>query len=322
MATQPTKWSIQIGINSEKANIPINAGADQIDLSKLYPSSYELPLDAGGNTVGRTEMNALFSTIAENVYFQQQGGVYQYANNVNYTVGTVVLYSNNIYKCIRANGPASTVANPTNTTYWTRFALITDINPLYNLVPTGVILPYGGVTAPSGFLICDGSAVSRTAYANLFAVIGTRYGAGNGSTTFNVPKLNDGSFVRGVASGSVGTKYSASLPPLTASSAGAHTHTRGTMEITGRAQFDGSANGGYSASGALKYSGYNGIIGTGGGDGADNNIVVNLKASDGWTGATSSNGAHIHTVTNNAGVVMNGTTVLPQSVGTNFIIKI
>lgn len=322
MATQPTKWSIQIGINSEKANIPINAGADQIDLSKLYPSSYELPLDAGGNAVGRTEMNALFSTIAENVYFQQQGGVYQYANNVNYTVGTVVLYSNNIYKCIRANGPASTVANPTNTTYWTRFALITDINPLYNLVPTGVILPYGGVTAPSGFLICDGSAVSRTAYANLFAVIGTRYGAGNGSTTFNVPKLNDGSFVRGVASGSVGTKYSASLPPLTASSAGAHTHTRGTMEITGRAQFDGSANGGYSASGALKYSGYNGIIGTGGGGGDDNNIVVNLKASDGWTGATSSNGAHTHTITNSAGVAMNGNTVLPQSVGCNYIIKI
>ena len=156
MATQPKKWSIQIGITSEKATIPVSAGADSIDLSKLYPSAYELPLDAGGNAVGRTEMNALFSTIAENVYFQQQGGVYQYASDVNYTVGTVVLYSNNIYKCIRANGPASTVAVPTNTTYWTRFALITDINPLYSLVPTGVILPYGGVTAPSGFLICDG----------------------------------------------------------------------------------------------------------------------------------------------------------------------
>ena len=140
-------------------------------------------------------------------------------------------------------------------------------------------------------------------------MIGTRYGAGNGSTTFNVPKLNDGSFVRGVASGSVGTKYSASLPPLTVSSAGVHTHTRGTMEITGRAQFD-------------EYSGYSGIFGNGGGEGGDNNIVVSLKASDGWTGATSSNGAHTHTVTNSAGVAMNGNTVLPQSVGCNFIIKI
>lgn len=322
MATQPVKWSIQIGVNSEKANIPISAGADQIDLSKLYPSAYELPLDAGGQAVGRTEMNALFSTVAENIYFQQQGGVYQYANNVNYTVGTVVLYSNNIYKCIQANGPASTVASPSNTNYWTRFVLLTDLNPLYSLVPTGVILPYGGITAPNGFLMCDYSAVSRTTYANLFAVIGTRYGAGNGSTTFNVPKLNDGSFIRGVATNAVGTKYSASLPPLTTSSAGAHTHTRGTMEIVGRAQFDGSANGGYSASGALSGSGFNGIVGTGGGPGADNNIVIDFKASKAWTGVTSSNGAHTHTVTNSAGVAMNGNTVLPQSVGCNYIIKI
>lgn len=322
MATQPVKWSIQIGVNSEKADIPVSAEADSIDLTKLYPSAYELPLNAGGNAVGRTEMNALFSTMAENIYFQQQGGIYEYSASIDYTVGTRVLYNGEIYKCIQNNGISSTVVAPTNTSYWTRFALITDINPLYSLVPTGVILPYGGVIAPTGFLFCDYSAVSRTTYANLFAVIGTRYGAGNGSTTFNVPKLNDGSFVRGVASGSVGTKYSASLPPLTVSSAGVHTHTRGTMEITGRAQFDGSANGGYSASGALKYSGYSGIFGNGGGEGGDNNIVVSLKASDGWTGATSSNGAHTHTVTNSAGVAMNGNTVLPQSVGCNFIIKI
>jgi microcystin-dependent protein len=46
-------------------------------------------------------------------------------------------------------------------------------------------------TAPSGFLECDGSAVSRSTYAALFAVIGTTYGAGDGSTTFNVPDLTD-----------------------------------------------------------------------------------------------------------------------------------
>lgn len=55
------------------------------------------------------------------------------------------------------------------------------------LVPTGTILPFGGASAPDGFLLCDGSAVSRTTYAALFAVIGTAYGAGDGSTTFNVP---------------------------------------------------------------------------------------------------------------------------------------
>lgn len=55
--------------------------------------------------------------------------------------------------------------------------------------PAGVIMAYGGSTSPSGFLLCDGSAVSRTTYADLFTVIGTTYGAGNGSTTFNVPDL-------------------------------------------------------------------------------------------------------------------------------------
>jgi microcystin-dependent protein len=53
--------------------------------------------------------------------------------------------------------------------------------------PAGVISMYGGSTAPSGWLLCDGSAVSRTTYARLFSAIGTKYGSGNGSTTFNLP---------------------------------------------------------------------------------------------------------------------------------------
>lgn len=55
-------------------------------------------------------------------------------------------------------------------------------------------------SAPAGFLVADGSAVSRTTYAALFALIGTTYGAGNGSTTFNLPDLR-GEFIRGVDNG-------------------------------------------------------------------------------------------------------------------------
>ena len=57
--------------------------------------------------------------------------------------------------------------------------------------PIGAIFPYGGSPAPSGYLMCDGSAVSRTDYSALFAVIGTSFGAGDGSTTFNVPDLRE-----------------------------------------------------------------------------------------------------------------------------------
>src|SRR5262249_51641111 len=56
-------------------------------------------------------------------------------------------------------------------------------------VPPGVVLPFAGATAPMGFLLCGGQAVSRATYAELFAAIGTTHGAGDGSTTFNLPDL-------------------------------------------------------------------------------------------------------------------------------------
>lgn len=59
----------------------------------------------------------------------------------------------------------------------------------FELLPVGVIWPYGGTSAPDGYLLCDGSAVSRTTYSALFAIIGTAYGAGDASTTFNVPDM-------------------------------------------------------------------------------------------------------------------------------------
>ena len=55
--------------------------------------------------------------------------------------------------------------------------------------PAGAIQPYAGAAAPSGWLLCDGAAVSRTTYSRLFAAIGTAWGTGNGTTTFNVPDL-------------------------------------------------------------------------------------------------------------------------------------
>lgn len=55
--------------------------------------------------------------------------------------------------------------------------------------PTGSVIPFAGSTTPSGWMVCDGTAVSRTLYPDLFTAIGTTYGAGNGTTTFNLPNL-------------------------------------------------------------------------------------------------------------------------------------
>jgi microcystin-dependent protein len=58
-------------------------------------------------------------------------------------------------------------------------------------IPTATIVPWSNASVPSGFLECNGQAVSRSTYAALFAIIGTTYGAGDGSTTFLVPDLQD-----------------------------------------------------------------------------------------------------------------------------------
>ena len=74
--------------------------------------------------------------------------------------------------------------------------IIDLINALDSFVPAGTVLPFGGSSAPDGFLLCNGAAVSRTTYAALFAVIGESFGVGDGSTTFNLPDLR-GMFLRG-----------------------------------------------------------------------------------------------------------------------------
>jgi microcystin-dependent protein len=60
---------------------------------------------------------------------------------------------------------------------------------LDNLQKVGTVKAIGGSKAPDGWLFCDGAAISRTTYAALFAIIGTTYGAGNGTTTFNLPNM-------------------------------------------------------------------------------------------------------------------------------------
>ena len=80
--------------------------------------------------------------------------------------------------------------------------------------PTGMIAFIHSTDVPDGWLLCNGAAVSRTTYANLFAKIGVKYGSGNGSTTFNLPNL-DGRVLQGTTNtGNVGTYLEASLPNI------------------------------------------------------------------------------------------------------------
>jgi microcystin-dependent protein len=108
--------------------------------------------------------------------------------------------------------------------------------------PAGIIAPFAGSSAPAGWLAANGAAVSRTTYAALFAAIGTTWGAGDGSTTFNLPDLR-GMFLRGTGTNATGSSSGAVGPAVggyaadaylnhshTASSP-SHTHTDGIVSV-------------------------------------------------------------------------------------------
>lgn len=81
----------------------------------------------------------------------------------------------------------------------------------------GSIIAYAGTTIPSGYLLCDGSAISRTTYSALFSAIGTTYGAGDGNSTFNLPYLTNGKFIEGCSFNDeyYGQSVSPGLPEIT-----------------------------------------------------------------------------------------------------------
>ena len=331
MATQPTIFDDEPATSAEVNSIPQTGGADVLDLTKLWPDAFEVPLSAGGLPVLRKDMNALFATVLQNVYFMQIGGVYLYQADKIYTVGTRVLHGTEFYKCIQVNGPTTSagVVAPDSVAgveCWDRLVCASQIET----TPAGIIVPFGGDVVPSGYLDCNGAAVSRTGKARLFAAIGTKWGAGDGVTTFNVPNLNDGSYLKGAIN--AGIKSGAVLPSLYATSNGAHTHsttsdgahthTRGTMNITGGIQTSDDI----TPWGAFYRSGYAGN--EAGGPGVQQ--IATFDAARSWTGATSWNGAHTHTAQSagahthtvlNSNGVATGTTVEPKNATVKFIIK-
>lgn len=99
-------------------------------------------------------------------------------------------------------------------------------------IPAGTIWMYGGGSAPSGTLLCDGTAVSRTTYADLFTAIGTTYGSGDGSTTFNLPDLRQ-RFPLGKAASGTGSTLGGTGGNIDHThSTPNHTHTVGTHRHT------------------------------------------------------------------------------------------
>lgn len=129
----------------------------------------------------------------------------------DYPANVLAKAGGDIYRSVAASGPGTSAGavNPTqdaSAVYWEVFGK-------GGSVPVGTVIWLSTATVPVGFLLCNGQAVGRTTYPDLFDAIGTTYGAGDGSTTFNLPNLID-KFIEG-ANSNIGDNVAAGLPNIT-----------------------------------------------------------------------------------------------------------
>jgi microcystin-dependent protein len=161
-------------------------------------------------------------------------------------------------------------------------------------VNTGIVIPWGSASVPSGFLECNGQAVSRATYAALFAVVGTTYGAGDGSTTFLIPDLQDK------------TVLSKSNTKALASTMGANT-------VTPTGNLGGSAGSTTLTTPEIAAHTHSTQIGTGG------QIGSNSQAQNMNTGSTGGDQSHTHNLS--ANYTGDATSVLQPYLTLIYIIK-
>jgi len=147
--------------------------------------------------------------------------------------------------------------------------LMDNIEFLNTLIPVGAKIMFGSASTPENFLYCDGSAVSRTTYAALFAVIGTTYGAGNGSTTFNIPNTQ-GVVPKGVGSQTINTrsKSGPALGVVEEDQGQGHYHNKNTSGLTEYILYSGAGS-------------FNWVAGS---NGFSNAVTTGAAVSDGTNG--------------------------------------
>lgn len=174
------------------ANVSSNVGSIGMQFNTLHARSAVLnnTLSVGTNaTIGGTASVAGIANITGNLNLT--GNLINSATTVSVSTstGAVVLAGGaGIAGNLNVGGVITTPTLPTGTS---NTAVATTAFVQNNAIPSGALMQWPTAAAPTGWLICNGAAVSRTAYAALFAIVGTTFGVGDNSTTFNLPNYTD-----------------------------------------------------------------------------------------------------------------------------------
>lgn len=283
-----------------------------------FPAETQTPIAAGGTPPRRQDMNGALNWLSKHLLWTQQGGLWQYNANANYEIGNVALENDSLYYCIQPNGPASTVVSPSDDSagaYWSALIYATGKHPDPEHLANPAVLQVLQAVYPVGSIYCSYGNTSPdvlfgfgqwTKIEGRFLLgANSTYGLGStgGEATVALTVAQLPAHSHGASTASAGahthtiTVNSGGAHTHSASSAwaGDHTHMRGSMNITGCVGAIGEESGAYETGAFYRTS----TLATGHGSGLD--YLVNFDASRAWTGATSSNGAHTHTITVNSG---------------------
>lgn len=129
MSKQPQIWKQPLGENADKNDIlNENLEAGFVDQKSLFRSIFEVPLKAGGMAPKRKDFNGLFNLIGQSIFYAMTGGVWGYNTSVDYDLGSYIKYNNELYLCVKKNGPSvSLIKAPTDSSYWRKFATVQDL---------------------------------------------------------------------------------------------------------------------------------------------------------------------------------------------------
>ena len=287
--TTPQVLTGAFAYNGEKNTIPdAPTGSFLASIQEGFPPM--MPKKNGGLPPEGKDFNGILNLVSQFYFFTQNGGTYTFNQSVSDAIGgypenALLWYypdENNVtakwLRSTKANNTDNFITNPEVIgTSWvldivTQGYVQEQLEPVKAAIvarlPAGFVAAWPGNTPPDGWLVCNGSAVSRTTYADLFAAIGTTFGAGDGSTTFKLPDYQ-GDFLRGYLSGTssaIGTRQAEGLPNISgrldfgkqvggmSSSSGAFSHknisqdwagtSTGTVNVIDYVNFDASRSNG------------------------------------------------------------------------------